>query len=754
MLNPVDCVNPLIDTAERRFFFLTTASRPFGMVNLSPDTRAEANAWKSGYRYDDKHIRWFSHVHAWQLCALPIMPTMGDFKGHLGADEYKSAFSHDKETAKPGYHSVYLEDYAVKAELTATVRAGFHRYTFEQAGLASIVMDIAATIMLPMSDCFAQIINKREISGYVENERTPRRPKRTKIFYFVRFDRDFDDHQAWQAGKLIDEQTVLGNGAGIAPQFKVDAGDCIQLQVGISYCSVGQAKLNLDTEMATWDFDQIKCEAMDEWNQWLSRVQVEGGTEKQKIKFYTDLFHAIKGRRRVSDVNGKYLDNTGDHPVIRQIPLDEHNKPKYDHHNSDAFWGAPWSLNLLWALVWPEVTSNFCNTLVDMYKNGGLIPRGPSGGNYTYVMSSPTSTTFLVSAWMQGIRDFDIEAAYEGMLKNHGPGGMMSKCGYEHYTSVGGGVEYYLERGYVPLGIKTTGLHSHAAGTFTLEYAYHDWALAQLADKLGKNDDYKMLMRRSKNYINIWDKETKHMRPRNMDGSFIENFGLFDKLGWEEGNATKYRWYVPHDVDGLAELMGGKETFVAELDNLLKEAEKTQFIAPHGEHHTMPLDYGNQPSTYIAHLFSHAGAPWLSHKWVRKIVNSEPKSNTTPYGGYGGDEDQGMMGCLNALMSIGLFNVQGGCCQEPILELTPPIFDKVTIHLSKKYFNANIFTIIAENNGDGVRYIDSAQLNGEEIKTPWVKQKDVVEGGTITMQLSDKPNKTWGIPNEDITESK
>ena len=753
MKQPVEWVNPLIDTAARRFFFLTTASHPFGMVNLSPDTRVGSDAWGSGYRYGDEHIHWFSHVHAWQLCGIPVLPTTGELKGHEGSDSYKSRFSHDKEEARPGCHSVYLEDYGIRAELTATARVGFHRYTFDKGGDAWVVMGLGEDIMLPMSDCVVQRSGARGLSGYDENDRTRRRKKRVKLFFHAEFDRDIAEIRAWRDGKLCPfREALVGPGIGIAVRFRVKPGDVLQLKVAISYCGRDQASKNLATELPHWDFDQVRAEARDVWNEWLGRIEVEGGSDAQKTKFYTDLFHALKGRRRVSDADGKYLDNTGDLPVVRQIPLDEAGRPRYDHHNSDAFWGAAWSLNLLWALAWPEVTNSFCNTLVDMYRNGGLIPRGPSGGDYTFVMTSPTSTTFLVSAWMQGVRTFDIEAAYRGMLKNHGPEGLMAKAGYEHYTFKGGGAEYYIERGYVPLGIEADAFHIEGAATMTLEYAYHDWALAQLAKALGKGEDYASLTERAGAYRNVWNPETRYMQPRDMNGEFLADFDPMDGKGWEEGNGYHYRWFAPHDVAGLVDLFGGREAFVRELDDQFEASEATGFITPHAKHDSGPMDYGNQPCMYLAHLFNYAGAPWLAQKWVRRVM-AVAKSDITPYGGFGGDEDQGQMGSLNALMAIGLFNVHGGCDTEPFYEITSPVFDRVTIHLDPRYHSDRTFVIEARNNTPENVYIQSAELNGTPLRRSWFRHGDLVSGGILKLELGAEPNKEWGSAPENAPPS-
>jgi predicted alpha-1,2-mannosidase len=714
------------------------------MVNLSPDTRAGGDPWSTGYRYTDKYIHWFSHIHAWQLCGVQVMPTSGKLRGHEGSEKYKSGFSHDSETVRPGYHSVYLDDYSIRAELTSTVRVGFHRYTFDSKDPGWVVMGLGENIMSRMSDCLIQYVNSRELKGFVENDRTLRRKKKTKIFFHIVFDRDIQEFQTWRNGELKGfKDAIAGEDAGAAARFNPEEGSTLQMKVAISYCGTSEAAANLYAELPHWDFDRVRGEASEEWNDMLSRIEVEGGSDALKTKFYTDLFHALKGRRRVSDADGKYLDMTGDLPKIRRVPLDEDGKPLYEHHNSDSLWGAPWSINLLWAMAYPEITSNFCNMLVDMYKDGGLIPRGPSGGDYTFVMTSPTSTPFLVSAYMQGIRNFDVETAYLGMLKNHGPGGLMSKAGYEYFTCNGGGVEYYLERGYVPLGIKADALHVKAAATMTLEYAYHDWALAQMAKALGKEADYTRLMQRAQNYRNIWNPETRFMQPRNMYGEFLDDFDPMDSLGWEEGNGHHYRWYVPHDIAGLIRLMGGENQFVDELDSLFLNSEDHKFVAPHGKHHTRIMDYGNQPCTYLAHLFNYSGAPWLSQKWVRRVME-KAKSDVTPFGGYGGDEDQGLMGALNVLMAIGLFNVQGGCNSEPFYEISTPAFDRITIHLSPRYHSGRKFTITTVNNGPGDRYIQKAELNGQSLDRPWFHHKHLAKGGGLNITLGTNPNTEWG----------
>ena len=292
-------------------------------------------------------------------------------------------------------------------------------------------------------------------------------------------------------GKVND---FKGENGGVYPLFRTKKGEQIMMKVGISYVSMEQAELNLTTELKHWDFDAVVQDSKNQWNDYLSRIEIKGNTKDNQIRFYTDLWHALQGRRIISDVNGKYSDMTGAKQRIGQIPLNKNGIPKFNHYNSDSFWGAQWTLNTLWHLVYPRISEEFVNSMLLMYDDGGLIPRGPSGGNYTYVMTGASTTPFIVSAYMKGIRGFDIEKAYKGMLKNALPGGIMSKVGYEHYTHKGGGIEYYIERGYVPFPLyeKQYGYHQCGPGV-TMEYAYQDWTLAQMAKALNKNDDYEML---------------------------------------------------------------------------------------------------------------------------------------------------------------------------------------------------------------------------------------------------------------------
>ncbi len=747
-----DLVEPMVDAANSRFFYFSSASRPFGMVNLSPDMNLNGT-WNTGYRYNEDTIKCFSHIHCWELSGIPVLPTTGVFKGQLGPNAYGSSYSHADEIAKPGYHKVVLKDYQVKAELTSTTRVGFHRYTYPAGNDNYILFDFT-TVLGSSGTKSANVhkVNAQKIEGEVTMEATVRRPKPITVYFVAEFDKPFDVFGGWKNGQMVQANAINGEKMGVYVKFKTAEADQRLMKIAISYTSVNEARKNMASELSHWDFDRVVKESAEEWNNWLGRIDIEGGTLEEQRRFYTDLWHALQGRRIVSDYSGTYIDNTGAMPRVRQIPLNEKGLPTFNEYNSDSFWGAQWSLNTLWHLVYPEVTEGFINSLLLMYDDGGLIPRGPSGGNYTYVMTGAATTPFIVSAYLKGIRGFDIAKAYEGMRKDHFPGGMMSKAGYEHSTFIGGGVEDYIKLGYVPhpLTEKKYGFHQDGAAQ-TLEYAYQDYALGQMAKALGKNDDYELFTKRSLNYKNLYNKEAGWMWVKDKQGNWAKPIDVLKyEHGWVEGNAAQYTWFVPHDVQGLINLMGGNDAFTSKLNMAFEEAQKHGFVSGKSENpvnqeliRRVYINYGNQPCMETPFLFNYAGKPWLTQYWTRQLIDSV-YSGISPQKGYSGDEDQGLMGSLAAMLKMGIFSTNGGTSEKPFYEITSPAFNKVTIHLNKKYYPGGTFVIEAKGNDKSNVYIQTATLNGKPLDKPWYEHATLVKGGTLVLQMGKLPNKNWG----------
>jgi len=744
---PADLVNPYVDSKNSRWFFFNTATRPFGMVNLSPDTDT-GGAWGSGYRYDSDSIKGLSHVHAWQLSALSVLP-VSDIELKKNTD-FASPFSHDTEIVQPGYHKLILDRYDIKVELTSTLRAGFHRYTFPKNAKQQVMIRLGG-MLGPSNIIDGEIIqiDKNTLQGHLINGKTIRRPFDTAIFYAIQLNRPIAEINGWSDNGVTSALTeIKGENSGAVLAFD-NSEEELLMKVGISYVSAEQAMLNLNTELAHWDFEKTKKESFEEWNNYLGRIKVEGATEKERRRFYTDLFHALQGRRTISDVNGKYADMTSGTLLAKQIPLDEAGTPKFRHFNSDSFWGAQWTINTLWHLVYPEITEEFVNSMLRYYQDGGLIPRGPSGGNYTYVMTGASSTPFIVSAYQKGIRGFDIEMAYEGLKKNHRSGGIMEKAGYEHKTSLGGGFQYYLKNGYVPWPIPEGNFGFHQDGpSLTLEYAYQDWTLAQLAKALGDDATANEFMTRSENYKNTFDWESGWMRPRNVDGSWKTPFDAYEyNAGFNEANGSQGTWFVPQDLEGLAAMMGGKENAIDRLNRSFEESEKLGFTSgtshsqeTHPEYRRIPINYGNQPSIQTAFIFHKLGRPDLTQYWSRAVVK-RIYSDLSPENGYNGDEDQGLMGSLAVLMKIGLFQMNGGTEADPAYQIGSPIFDKITIALNPTYYSGKEFIIKTEANSPENVYVKSAEWKNQNLGKLELSHSQITGGGELMLEMSESPNK-------------
>jgi len=730
----VDKVYPLLDTENSRWFFFSSASRPFGMVNLSPDTEIKGD-WGGGYKYNVDTIKGFSHVHEWQLSGVSVMPVVVPAANQKDIfKDFYSKFSHDTEKITPGFHSLILDRYQITAELTSTKRVGFHRYSFPANAQKAILFNLN-TVLGPCDNTNGTLEknNDYELSGSLVLSTNFRRPKPLTVFYKIKFSEPIAS---------IERNTSTGN-------YLINLGKSdkkMLMKVGISYTSIENASLNIQEELPHWDFDKIVADSRNEWNNLLGRIKIEGGTETDQRRFYTDLWHALQGRKMISDANGAYPDNTGEKFRIGQLPLNANGKPKFNQYNSDSFWGAQWTINTLWGLVYPEIMEEFVHSLMQYYKDGGMIPRGPSGGNDTYVMTGASTTPFIISAIQKGLVKEDLESIYIALKKNHMLNGIMGKAGYEHNTNSGGGLKYYMEKGFVPYPLPDGEFGSHQDGaSMTLEYAYQDWTLAQLAKKLNHVEDYDYFLARSKNYQNIFDKTIGWMRPKNVEGKWFLGFDPYQyENGFIESNGAQSTWFVPHDINGLVELMGGNDKAVEKLNNQFETAKKQNFTSGishdaelHPEYSRIPINFGNQPSIQTSFVFNLLGRPDLTQYWTRNVVK-ETFSGLKPNTGYNGDEDQGLMGSLNILLKIGLFQMNGGTEENPEYQIGSPLFNKVTIQLNPKYYSGRKFVIEAKNNSPENIYIDKIKYNNLPVQNFNISHKDITNGGKLILEMSDK----------------
>lgn len=752
---PVDYADPMIGNHDSRWMMFPGPSRPFGMVQLSPDN--ERSGWKAGYEYEVENITGFSHIHEWTMAGLLVMPTAGPLQIHPGTEDdpdagYRSRFRHENEECSPGYYSVLLDDYNIRAELTTTTRAGFMRFTFPELKDARILIDLDIESEYG-SEIFHGKIQKvsdteivgstiqQSLRGACWNEYT--------LHWVMRFNKPFKTLNGWTRDgirKNIQEIHTLWDHTdfGAYVEFDTQAGEQILVQTGISLVSIDQARLNLDTEMKPfgWDFDAVRQDARDEWNRLLSVIEVETKDETLKKKFYTNLYRAYVSRSIWSDANGKYIDM-----YEKEQQLEDPSSPVY---GGDAFWNTFWNLNQLWTLATPDIANKWVKSLLEIYDKGGWLPMGPTGIEYSGIMVASHQVALMVSAYQKGIRNYDVEKAYESIRH------IQTTQGIPH---PGGGwagnreLTQYLKYKYVPYEAGPT--------SNTLEYAYDDFCVSQMALALGKREDYEYFKERAYYYKNIWDPSVGYMNLRMADGSFKENFDpycctTFLGSGWVEGNAWQFSWFVPHDVNELVKMMG-KGEFNRRLNEGFEVSKKWKFNSEYTHENSLtamgvlPINHGNQPNMQAAYLFNYSGKPWLTQKWVREIMDIYYGS--TPMHGWPGDEDQGQMGAWYVMSAMGLFEMDGGTSVDPIYEIGSPVFDKVTIHLDTNYYKGKTFVIETINNSPENRYIQSATLNGKPLNKPWFYHRELVAGGKLVLKMGPKPNTKWGSREEDAPPS-
>jgi predicted alpha-1,2-mannosidase len=625
---------------------------------------------------------------------------------------------------------VTLDDYDIRAELTSTTRAGFQRYTFPESDEARILFDLLFPTEYgkTLLDGNVTRISNTEIAGTAEMVSGSWAPYQLyKLHFVARTSKPFERMDGWVGTAVSqDAREISGKGdMGVALKFKTRPGEQILMQTGISLVSIDQARLNLDTEMKPygWDFDACRAAARKIWNTLLSRIKVEGGREVDHLKFYTNLYRAYCARTIWSDVNGKYTDM---YEKVQQLP-----DPDSPIYGCDAFWNTFWNLNQLWNLVTPEYTDKWVRSLLEIYDKGGWLAKGPTGIEYSSIMVASHEIPFIVAAYQHGIRGYDIEKAFEAMVhcqttppQKHAGGG---RVGNYRLTP-------YLEHGYIPIG--------RGPASSTLEYAYDDWCVAQMAKALGRKKEYEQFARRGAYWRNLFNPETGFMQARHPDGRWQEKFDPYAGTGgWIEGNPWQYTWFVPHDVHGLVELMG-REVFVERLNEGLAKSSVHDFNAPGDRWSTVPINHGNQPSMQVAYLFNYAGAPWLTQKWVRSILDQYYGDD--PLDGWPGDEDQGQGGSWFVMSALGLFQTDGGCRIDPIYEIGSPLFDRAVVQLDANYYTGKELVIEARNNGPQNVYIQSASLNGKPLNQPWFYVKEAVNGGHLVLDMGPEPNKDWG----------
>lgn len=751
----VDYVDPNIGTAHCRWFFYTPAAVPFGMAKLAPSTDAHLGnpgGWQAvGYDFRHTSIEGFANFHEFQIGGVVLAPTVGTLQtvpGELDNPDggYRSRFDKKDEIAKPGYYSVLLKDYGVKAELTAMKRVGFHRYTYPKSDQSNLIFDIGNKQgeSGEVKDAEVQYFEDGRVEGYVV----------TSPVYVNIYQKGADvrmyfsavlDKKPTQVGTFVKDkvnpgkQKENGVGAGLYLTFATEDQEAVEVKIGLSYTSIENARFNRENEAAGATFADAKEKAVDVWNESLGRITVDGGKEADKVKFYTGLFHALLGRGLASDANGFYPKNDG---TVGRIALDDKGNPVHNHYNTDAIWGGFWNLTQLWSLAYPEYFSDWIKSQLLVYQDAGWLGDGIACSKYVSGVGTNFTSLAIAAAYNCGIRDFDIEKGYEAALKNE----------VEWRNRLEGAgkmdVRQFVERGYSPyeerFNMITTGEGSGFGASHTMEYSFSSFAVSQFAKQLGKEEDYKQLSKLSEGWKLLFDEDTRLIRPKDTKGNFLKDFEpLAPWKGFQEGNAVQYTFYVPHHIDELVGLLG-KETFNNRLDSIFLLSQKnifgggTEVDAFAGL--TAVYNHGNQPNLHISWLFNFSGKPYLSQKWVHAILNEFYGLEGIHGYGYGQDEDQGQLGAWYVMSSLGLFDVKGLTEINPKFQVGAPLFDKVTIRLNKDYYPGEKFVIETVKNSAEDCYLKSVSLNGKSQDSIQILFKDVVKGGKLTLQLDQNPN--------------
>ena len=731
----VDYVDMFIGTSNSRWMLGPYAQEPFGMVQLGPDN--QGNVWMGGYEYAIGSISGFSHIHAWTMGGLMIMPTTADLalsnnsvdSPYKGANSgYHSRIIKESEKASPGYYSAYLYDHEVLAELTATTRCGVHRYTFPERRESRVLIDLLFPTEwdygFSIKDAKITKVSDTELEGYAAcNSGNWSNWNDYKLHFVIRFSEPFHTLNGWNEGREQQNITEISgkNDIGVYALYTTEEGKQITVCTALSLVSIKQARLNMEAELAPldYDFDRVHKQTRQKWSDLLSKIEVKGGSEEDKTKFYTNLYRSYAGKQTWSDVNGKYIDACEN---VQQLTSGE-------MYGGDAFWNSFWNLNGLWSIITPRYMDNWVTTQLELYKHNGWTCKGPAGLEYSGIMEGSHETALMVAAYQKGIRE-DGEAIYEAVRKNVTHTGIYHPCrGWTGNPQL----DRYIEYGYMPT--------EDGVVSKTLDYAYDDWCVGQLALAIGKKEEGEAFIKRSMNYRNVFHPELKYVVRRNRNGEWDKNFDLFSNQGFIEGNSWQYSWYVPHDIEGLIELIG-VELFNERLEEGFAKSEKHRFAAhvfdrTMGQSAEFYINHGNEVNMCTPFLFNYSGKPWLAQKWSRAILDSYYGS--TPFHGWEGDEDEGQMAAWYVMSAMGLFEMNGGVGANPELDITSPLFREITIHLDGDYYSGKTFTIKAKGNSDENIYIQRMTLNGEAWHSTRIPFEAIVAGGELTLWMGNEP---------------
>lgn len=729
---PVDYVSPNIGgIGQLLTATLPYVQRPHGMARLAPITTPGIT---------DRYLA--DKIYGFPIGAATLMASAGEVGTR--PESYASDFDHDFEIATPYYYEADLQTWGIKSEFTATEQAAYYRFTFPASPHAHLTLYAGDDAKLEViGDDTVQ--GSQRIVGTVG--KTSDTDKETREYFYAKFSRPLNSYQTWKLNNLTHDAAQSGDNIGIVSDIATTAGEQIEVRVGISYISIEQARRNLEREIPRWTFDQVKSQTRAVWNNALAGIDIAGGTERQRTIFYTALYRSL-GRMTDITEDGKYFSGY-DHAV--------HDADGHDFYIDDGLWDTYRSLHPLQLLLNARQQEDMVRSFLRMYQQSGWLPSFPSVAGEQAVMIGHHAAPFILDLYAKGYRDFDVEEAYTAIRKNAMEATMLpwNRGPLSSLDRV------YFEKGFFPAldwgqseTVPEVTPERRQAVSVTIENGYDDWCAAQLARALGKQQDAEYLGKLAHNYQNVFNADIGFMAPRDAGGRWVEHFdpksggGQGGRDYFTEVNSWLYTFGVQHDVAGIINLMGGRDAFNAKLDRLFVEqygTSKYHFLDQFPDATGLVGLYaqGNEPSFHIPYLYDFSGQPWKTQRRVRQLMD-------VWYGdgplGIPGDDDGGETSSWYVLSAVGFYPV---CPGSPVYEIGSPIFAKSVIRL----VNGKQFTILANNVSARNKYIQSAELNGKPLDKPWFPHSAVANGGTLVLEMGDRPNTKWGSRQEDAPPS-
>jgi predicted alpha-1,2-mannosidase len=717
-------VNPIIGTAptttesglkhgggtENNAMVQPSVTMPFAMTNWSPQTTNTEKKCTSSYYYKDTLItgfrgsHWLSGSCTQEYGSMAVMPVSGQLV--CNPAKRGSSYDHATEISKPDYYKVELGSYQITSEMTATTRCGLLRFTFQNEGDAHVVVN-------PNSDegqGFVQVIpEKNEIVGFNPIHRIYQgwgKPAGFSGYFVMKMEKTADSYGVYSGDQISSGINQLENQPNLGAyfSFKVKKGEQVRVKIGTSFVSIDQARKNLDTEIPDFDFETVQQNLKTTWNEILSKIEVETQNNDELVKFYTAMFHSFQQPRIYNDVDGQHPRFDGNDQTDTIC--------NGNYYGDVSAWDTYRALHPLYNLIAPEYNADMVKSILAMGKVRGWIPIFPQWNSYTAAMIGDHAVSIVAEAYVKGTIDLT-EEEYQLMKHNANE----SPATFEEYVDGKGrrALPSYLKYGYIPLEDSVQeAFHKKEQVSRTLEYAYDDFCLAQVAKKMGKTEDYEYFAKRGQNYRNVFDPAVNNMNGRFANGTFTKEFDKNKKMFYiTEGTPWQYNWYVPQDVEGLVELMGGKEKFNQTLDAFFADGQYW---------------HGNEPGHQIPFMYTYSGEPWKSAKEVRNILKTE--YGTGP-GGLSGNDDSGQMSAWYVFGAIGFYPV---CPSLPEYAVTGPVFEKVTIKLG----NGKTLVMSAPGNSEKNCYVKSIRFNGKAIDNNKFSHADLMNGGTVDFEMTDQ----------------